>query len=444
MKTRNRVAWTEGMFLKTQHFQQADRWTEGLVRERTAHLAPYPWGIVTLQIDEAALGIGRVALSRLRCVLPDGTAINAPEDADLPPPLQLGEGAEGRIIHLALPILSPGAPEFGAQEGGRPVRYRREETEAGDANADTSFVETIEIGRPTLRLLPDGAEMEGMETLPVVRVAELRPDLAVVLDDGFVPPALTLGSSARLKGYVTEIAGLVRHRATAIADRAADPALRGAAEVSDYLMLQTLNRAQPEIDHLDAQSAQMHPERAWLALARLGAELRTFTDASRRPADLAPYRHMDPMGSFRPVMEDLRRSLSSVLDRSAVRIPLEERRYGVRVGQIEDADLRERASMVLVARSEMPPEQLRRYLPTQVKVGSVERISELVNAALPGVPVRPLAVAPRQLPYRAGTVYFELDTTAEAWREVAASGALALHLAAAIDGLDLELWGIRS
>ena len=402
MKTRNRVAWTEGMFLKTQHFQQADRWTEALVRERAAHIAPYPWGIVALRIDEAALGIGRIALSGLRCVLPDGTAINAPEDADLPPPLELEEGSEGRTIHLALPVRSPGTPEFTGPGGARSARYRREETDAPDANADTSFIEAIEIGRLALSLMPDGAEMEGMETMAVARVAEVRPDLAVVLDDSFVPPCLTLGASQRLSGSVTEIAGLVRHRAAAIAERATDPALRGAAEVGDYLMLQALNRAQPELDHLAAQAAQIHPERAWLALARLGAELRTFTDPGRRPAELPPYRHADPSETFRPVMDDLRRSLSSVLDRSAVRIPLEERRYGVRVGQIEDAALREGAAMVLAARSAMPPEQMRRYLPTQVKVGSVERISELVNAALPGVPVRPLAVAPRQLPYRAG------------------------------------------
>ena len=27
MRNENRVAWSEGMFLRVQHFQQADRWT---------------------------------------------------------------------------------------------------------------------------------------------------------------------------------------------------------------------------------------------------------------------------------------------------------------------------------------------------------------------------------------------------------------------------------
>jgi type VI secretion system protein ImpJ len=34
MSWTNRVVWQEGMFLRTQHFQQQDRWTEQLVRGR--------------------------------------------------------------------------------------------------------------------------------------------------------------------------------------------------------------------------------------------------------------------------------------------------------------------------------------------------------------------------------------------------------------------------
>lgn len=447
MKTLNRVAWTEGMFLKTQHFQQSDRWVAATLRERTAHLAPYPWGVVTMQVDEASLGIGRFALSSVRAVMADGTVIAAPEDCDLPPPLALREGTRGRTVHLALPAQRPGAPEFapgGGGEGARAARYRREEIDADDTNADTAFGAAIEIGRLALSLVLEGEETAGLETLPVARVAEVRADLAVVLDEGVMPPMLTVGASPRLGGYVTEIAGLLRHRAEALARRAGDPALRGAAEIGDYLMLQAINRSLPLMEHLAAQPAQIHPEAAYRALIALAGELRTFTDESRLPARLPPYRHLDPAGTFDPVMDDLRRSLSSVLDRSAILVPLEERRHGVRVGMLADAGLRRDATMVLAARSEMQPERLRRLLPTQIKVGPVERIAELVNVALPGVEVRPMAVAPRQLPFRQGTVYFELDTRGDSWGEVATSGTVAVHLATEFPALEMELWGIRS
>jgi len=101
------------------------------------------------------------------------------------------------------------------------------------------------------------------------------------------------------------------------------------------------------------------------------------------------------------------------------------------------------SSFVLAVRANMPAEQLRRHLPNQIKIGPVEQIAQLVNVALPGVPVRPLAVAPRQLPYSAGTVYFELDTSTALWRELEGSGAVALHVAGNFPDIVMELWAIK-
>ena len=43
MSWTNRVVWQEGMFLRTQHFQQQDRWTEQLAaRPRRRRCARIP------------------------------------------------------------------------------------------------------------------------------------------------------------------------------------------------------------------------------------------------------------------------------------------------------------------------------------------------------------------------------------------------------------------
>ncbi|NJM81993.1 MAG: type VI secretion system baseplate subunit TssK [Tabrizicola sp.] len=444
MKTDNRVAWTEGMFLRVQHFQQADRWTERLISDRTEVLAPYPWGLVAVTIDSSALGVGRVALSSVRGVMPDGTPFSAPDQCDLPAPVQLTEGSEGQMIYLALPMRRAGQPEYAGEGAQGIVRHRREDYEAADANAETSFVAPITVGRLGLSLKRETDEREGYECIPLAQVIETRTDLSVLLDTEMIPPVMTVGTSPRLRGFLTELHGLLRHRSAAIARRMGDPSLRGAAEIGDYLMLQALNRATPLVEHLDAQAGQIHPETAFRTLVALAGELATFTARDHLPVQMPAYRHMDPAATFGPVMDELRRSLSAVLDQSAVLIPLEERRHGVRVGIITDAGLKAGAAMVLATRADIPQEQLRRLLPNQIKIGPVERISELVNVALPGIAVRPLPVAPRQLPFQSGTVYFELDTAGDLWRASAASGAVAIHLASEFPGLELELWGIRA
>ncbi|MNC92830.1 hypothetical protein D3C83_93360 [compost metagenome] len=86
---------------------------------------------------------------------------------------------------------------------------------------------------------------------------------------------------------------------------------------------------------------------------------------------------------------------------------------------------------------------MRRRFPAQLRLGPVERIRDLVNLNLPGVPVHPLPVAPRQIPFHAGFVYFELDQSNELWEQLKTSGGVALQAAGEFPGLALEFWAIR-
>ncbi len=440
----NRVVWTEGMFLRVHHFQQADRWTERVVRSAMRELQPYPWGFAECGIDREALGIGRFALSYARGIFADGTSFEAPGDTDLPSPLELVEGARDVLVHLALPSRQPGLAEMGtARPEDVGTRYRRSEYAAADANAD-SFLDTdVEVGRLRLNFAPSTGPLAGLEKLPVARIIEVRSDLSVVLDEKFIAPSLNCGAQAPLSALVSELEGLASHRAEAIAARIADPTVRGTAEIADFLLLQSLNRYDPLLRHLSSQTARIHPESFYQLCLAMAGELATFTASSKRASRFPAYRHDDLKATFAAVYADLRASLSAVLEQTAIVIELQERRHGVRVGTIADRSLLLQAGFVLAVRANMPVEQLRRQLPHQIKVGPVEQIAQLVNVALPGVPVRPLSVAPRQLPYRNGTVYFELDTTVPLWRELEGSGAVALHVAGSFPEIELELWAIR-
>jgi type VI secretion system protein ImpJ len=145
------------------------------------------------------------------------------------------------------------------------------------------------------------------------------------------------------------------------------------------------------------------------------------------------------------VINDLRQSLSMVLEQTAIPIELQDRKYGVRVALIPDVEMQRNASFVLAVSAQLPGDALRSRFPTQVKIGPVERIRDLVNLQLPGVVLRPLPVAPRQIPFHAGCSYFELETRGnEMWKQLESSGGLALHIAGEFPGLELEFWAIRS
>ena len=67
----SKVAWKEGLFIKPQHLQQADRYMERTVIARTAHMSPFPWGIAELSFDQGQLRQGRLELEQVSGIMPD-------------------------------------------------------------------------------------------------------------------------------------------------------------------------------------------------------------------------------------------------------------------------------------------------------------------------------------------------------------------------------------
>jgi type VI secretion system protein ImpJ len=132
------------------------------------------------------------------------------------------------------------------------------------------------------------------------------------------------------------------------------------------------------------------------------------------------------------------------LQENATPIPLAQKKFGISVGTVADRTLFDTAGFVLAARADMPTEELRRRFPQQLKIGPVEKIRDLVNLQLPGIAIQAMPVAPRQIPYHAGFVYFELDRANDLWRELKNSGGIAIHQSGEFPGMTLEFWAIRS
>ena len=149
--------------------------------------------------------------------------------------------------------------------------------------------------------------------------------------------------------------------------------------------------------------------------------------------------------TFGALIGELRRSLSLVEEQAAIRIPIEERQYGIRVAIITDRErpLLTKATFILAVRADMATDLLRARFPTQVKIGPVERIAQFVNHHLPGIGVSALPVAPREIPYQADFIYFRLDRSSEFWKQVLTSGGFAFHVGGEFPGLDMAFWAIK-
>jgi type VI secretion system protein ImpJ len=332
--------------------------------------------------------------------------------------------------------------DLGLSEDARLARYTASEVDVADNNLGSERSALLQVGNLSLRLMLRRDATDAYATLGVVRIVERRADNQILLDKTYIPPALASRNNSTLAGIIREVHGLLHQRGEALAARMVHPGRGGVAEVADFLLLQTVNRFEPVFAHF-GQVTMLHPERLYATCLLLAGDLSTFSRETRRPIDYPIYNHDELDKCFWPLVSDLRRSLSMVLEQSAIAIELQDRKYGVRVAIIPDQELLRNAGFVLAVNAQMPAEALRVRFPTQVKIGPVERIRDLVNLQLPGIGLRALPVAPRQIPFHAGFNYFELERGGELWKQLERSGGLAMHIAGEFPGIELEFWAIR-
>jgi type VI secretion system protein ImpJ len=444
MSWSSKVIWSEGMFLQPHHLQQHERHLERLLEGRCRSIGPYPWGFVSLELDEAAAGLGKVAVRSARGVFPDGTPFDFPSLEAGPLALDIPPSTKGERVVLAVPLARPGALE--ADIEGRDAtgltRYATAEVEVTDSTLASAQAALVQIGELRLSLMLAHDATDAYATMAVAKVGERRADGTLELDKAFIPPVLATRCVSTLSGFIAEIVGKLHRQGDELGQRLAHPGRGGVAEIAEFVLLQTINRFEPVFRHF-GEIATLHPATLYAHCLMLAGDLSTFSREARRPRSYPTYVHDDLQSCFEPLMQDLWHSLSMAHEQNAIPIELLDRKFGLRVAKIADLELLRSASFVLAVNAQMPGDTLRARFPTQVKIGPVERIRDLVNLALPGIALRPQPVAPRQLPYHAGFTYFELERNGELWKQLQQSGGLAMHVAGDFPGLELEFWAIR-
>lgn len=443
MSLDSKVIWSEGMFLNPQHFQQQERYFERYIQEKCNAYGAYGWGLQSFEIDQQLLSLGKISLTSARGVFPDGTPFDFPGVDEPPPVFEVPENTHNSILYLAVPVRRPGAVDVTTEENPQGLaRYYAGETESRDVTSESGENVKLQVGRMRYRLLLESDDLSGYACIGILRIAESREDKNVLLDDQYIPTVLDSAITSRLSGFLSELVGLLHHRGEAIAGRIADTNRGGTAEIADYMMLQLINRLEPLCSHLSTMKG-LHPADLYRECLQMIGELSTFVTKNKRPPVFPVYLHDRLQETFTPVFTGLRQCLSVVYEQTAVSMPLVEKKYGIRVAEISDRSLLSTASFVLAVRADVQENALRSHFPGQVKIGPVERIRQLVNAAMPGIAIKPLPVAPRQIPYHSGYTYFELDKQSSFWKELQQSGGFALHVGGDFPGLELEFWAIR-
>ena len=434
------VLWKEGLFLRPQHLQYQDYlWQQNIYT--CFDLTNGFWGLSDYAYHRNLLSKGQISFSRLEGIMPDGTPfrLNGQEQTlSLSLDKSMGQG----FIYLVLPKHNTQGINVGVVLDKK--RYVVQEVLVQDQLKENLETMVLEILAPNFYLAfgHDASQLDSAIVLPLLQIVEVREQGEILVDDGFIPPLLRVSAHEHLVAYVKEISGLLSLRRIKLLNRISGVDQYGVAGISELLLLQLINRYEPVLEHY-RQQAQLAPEIIYQLFLQLAGELRTFTSEDRSYAHPPQYELLNLRGTFHALMGDLRAAFNYVFDEPAILINFTSYKYNLYLASFPERLNFNYARLVLSVRADMPMEQLHNLFPTHAKLGPTEQIKDLVNLQIPGIPLSLLPVAPRQIPYHSGFIYFELDNRSEMWVALKESSALALHLSGHFPNVEMQLWAIK-
>lgn len=442
MAWEKRVIWSEGMMLQPHHFQQQSRYHESQLRYISSLCRPHYWGISSIEIDKSHLKNGKFCVNTAEGILPDGSYFNFPSIDNLPLAMDINQDFLNTTIYLAVPIRRNGNTET-SRDSAIQSRYSIAEHEVRDISGISSTQQIVEVSGLSFCLRTDKDDNNEFSCIPIAFIEDVSTSNHVSLKANFVEPSLNIKNNIYISSFLSELVKLVKHRISALASRVSVAGKATTTEVTDFLMLQTLNRHSPILIHLE-QTESLSAYELYEKFICLIGDMSTFIKADKMTPELPVYQHTNLTQVFDTLIEELRQVFSVVLEQNSINIPLQEKQYGISVGVIADKTLFSSASFVLAVTSDLSTDELRKYFQAQIKIGAIEQIKELVNVQLPGIQLNNLAVAPREIPYQRNFIYYELIQNGEYWTALAESGGIALHVGTKFPNLKIELWAIRS
>ncbi|OUY08261.1 type VI secretion system baseplate subunit TssK [Acinetobacter populi] len=444
MVIERKVVWGEGTLISPQHFQQLERYYDYQLSQYYLAGTTYGWGFQELVLNLAASRTGVLSVERLSGFFKDGSFFNETLDSAPHLTLHIPANIENEYVYLVWSNLSTYQRNYsfiGDREQ-QLSRFISSHLELNDLTELNLPKRNIVVAAPNLRLALAQDIPEGTLSLPIALVASTTNTGEVFLNENFIPPCINMQVNQRLRDYQSEIMGLLKQRAIALASILTNPSLTSTGDVRDFLMLQTINRYSAYMHHIST-ILSIHPCQVYESWLKLYGDLSTFK-TEKMHMDLPVYHHDQLQASFEHLVRLLRDVLSIVLEQRAILIPLEIRDEATRVAITPDRTLLNSCNFVLAIQASMPSEVLRQRIPATAKIGSVEKIKDLVSYHLPGVRLNALSTAPRELPYHAGYSYFELDKSSELWADLNNSSGMAIHLAGDFPDLQIECWAIKS
>jgi type VI secretion system protein ImpJ len=387
------IQWHEGLLLTPQHFQQLSWRPEALVQYSISLIAPFCWGIRHFKHDAISLPGGKLRVTELEAVMPDGLIVShglesagrrTQLEVDIPKPT---DDIADQIITIYLGVEM----RQGGDGAGDLVRYQAHKGDAVAGDGAAGKAGEIHRLKPRLTLLVNTPATKYV-SFPIARVIYNAPSFT--LDDKFIPPVLAVpiqsapgdvhaSAAQRLGEMCSDSAQRVRTRAMHIADEARSPGTetRAASDIGTKNIMLGLIGALPYFEAV-LNTGVSHPYQIYLALCSMAGHLAVL--GSDVPDSFAPYNHNDLYASFKPLLDFIDRMMDQGVPLSYKTFPFEYH-AGLFELQFKNDWTKKRLAIGLKAQRGMSDPEINKWGESCL-IGSQSKLEDLRKNRITGAP----------------------------------------------------------
>lgn len=300
--------WSEGLFLRPQHFQSADRYWHELIATSSRLDCGFNYGLFALEINVDALNNQVLEVVRCQARTKDGTLVSfgsgSIERIDLAEKLEsdpqfteMLREKNGILVYLTIPQLKltrPNVSEHRGTSNGQISRYitinRQFEDESTGDNPQETAVRELNAS-----IQFESDELSGFERIPLFRLRRSQgAQLVLELDPEYVPPCLVTQAVEFLQRNFMEAAyDTLKSRADLLSRQVNDAGItfstQTAGAVDRLMKLQSINQGLATL-HCHSFASGVHPYLAYTALCQIVGHLSVFGN-EKRLGEMPHYDH---------------------------------------------------------------------------------------------------------------------------------------------------------
>src|ERR1043166_7696252 len=450
MSRAKNVVWSEGLFLTPHIFQPSDRYRDDLLNFRLKTVTPFFWGVSELELDRDGLPNGFFTLYRCSGIMPDGLAVQIPEQDQGPEVRSFKQfflpSAQTLDVYLTIPAWSAGAVNCATSNGSvdDSARFHMELVRVADDTTEGNENE-IPVARKNFQILFSGESLEGKVWIKIAELSRTTSGVVTLNDSVYTPPCLTVSASSSVIAILHRIVEMLAAKSAALSQQRRHITEFGSSDIANFWLLHTVNSYVPILSHYH-YVPNRHPEQLYAALVQLIGELSTFSlEAVRR--ELPRYDHENLFKTFDELEKKIRFLLETIIPAKYVIIPLEKKAELRWVGHMGDDRLPthwiQSAAFYLAVNADVSPGQLIAEVPSKAKISSPDEVGMLIGRAVPGVSLTHEPIPPSAVPVKPGFKYFHLQTQGRWWDVICQARSLALYLPNEFPELRAELIAVK-